>query len=119
VDQWPLQQRLSRRARATAPFRPATLIKAVDADRKVHSNTLEQKCQRCCDQAGLDSRENGEPPHIHVERGDSTRKHLLNPVALARLRGFRARDLTRLRAEIIDHRHDFLQAWNGRFGESA
>jgi Domain of unknown function (DUF4160) len=65
------------------------------------------------------SRESGEPPHIHVERGDATAKYWLIPVELARSRGFRARDLTRLRAEIIDHRDDFLEAWNAHFGESA
>jgi hypothetical protein len=35
---------------------------------------------------------------------------------IAGSRGFRARDLTRLRATIIEHRNAFLEAWNGHFG---
>ncbi|HEY1780999.1 MAG TPA: DUF4160 domain-containing protein [Roseiarcus sp.] len=62
------------------------------------------------------SQEDGEPPHIRVENGDATAKYWLDPVTLARSRGFRARDLTRLRAEIIERRSEFLEAWNGRFG---
>jgi hypothetical protein len=65
------------------------------------------------------SQESSEPPHIHVESGDATAKYWLDPVALARSRGFRARDLTRLRAEIIERRHEFLEAWNAHFGGSA
>ena len=65
------------------------------------------------------SQENGEPPHIHVESGDATAKFWLVPVALARSRGFRARDLTHLRAEIIERRQEFLEAWNAHFDGSA
>jgi hypothetical protein len=64
------------------------------------------------------SLENGEPPHIHVESGDATAKYWLDPVELARSRGFRARDLTRLRAEIIEHQSQLLEAWNAHFGGS-
>ena len=65
------------------------------------------------------SQESSEPPHIHVESGDATAKYWLDPVALARSRGFRARDLTRLRAEIIERHTNFWRAWNARFGGSA
>jgi hypothetical protein len=65
------------------------------------------------------SPENAEPPHVHVENGDATAKHWLEPVELARSRGFRAGELTRLRATIIEHRHEFLEAWHGHFGKSA
>jgi hypothetical protein len=65
------------------------------------------------------SLDNGEPPHIHVESGDATAKYWLDAVELARSRGFRARDLTRLRAKIIEHRHEFLEAWNAHFGRPA
>jgi hypothetical protein len=65
------------------------------------------------------SLENREPPHIHVERGDATAKYWLDPVVLARSRGFRAQDLTRLRAKIIEHRLEFLEAWYAHFGGSA
>jgi hypothetical protein len=62
------------------------------------------------------SMENREPPHIHIENGDATAKYWLDPVELARSRGFAARDLTRLRATIIEHRQEFLEAWNAHFG---
>jgi hypothetical protein len=44
------------------------------------------------------SLENAEPPHVHVESRDATAKYWLEPVELARSRGFRATELTRLRA---------------------
>jgi hypothetical protein len=40
------------------------------------------------------SRENAEPPHIHVDRDDDYAKFWLDPVALASNRGFRAHELT-------------------------
>ena len=60
------------------------------------------------------SLENGEPPHVHVESGNATAKYWLEPVE-----GFRASELTRLRATIIEHRHEFLEAWHAHFGKSA
>jgi hypothetical protein len=62
------------------------------------------------------SLENEEPPHVHVESGDATAKYWLEPVELVRSRGFRARELTRLRATIIEHRQEFLEAWYAHFG---
>jgi Domain of unknown function (DUF4160) len=65
------------------------------------------------------SLENAEPPHVHVESGNATAKYWLESVERARSRGFRASELTRLRATIIEHRHDFLEAWHAHFGKSA
>jgi hypothetical protein len=65
------------------------------------------------------SLENAEPPHVHVESVDATAKYWLEPVELARSRGFRASELTRLRATIIEHRREFLEAWHAHFGKSA
>ncbi len=65
------------------------------------------------------SLENAEPPHVHVESGDATAKYWLEPVELARSRGFRASELTRLRVTIIEHRQEFLEAWHAHFGKSA
>jgi hypothetical protein len=65
------------------------------------------------------SLENAEPPHVHGESGDATAKYWLEPVELARSRGLRASELTRLRATIIEHRHEFLEAWHARFSKSA
>jgi hypothetical protein len=65
------------------------------------------------------SLENSEPPHIHVESRDATAKYWLEPVELVRSRGLRASELTQLRATIIEHRHELLEAWHARFGKSA
>jgi hypothetical protein len=58
------------------------------------------------------SLEGTEPPHIHVEQGDSVAKFWLEPVTLASSHGFRSHELNRLRALVIEHRSRFLEAWN-------
>jgi hypothetical protein len=65
------------------------------------------------------SLENAEPPHIRVESRDATARYWLEPVELARSRGFRASELTRLRATIIEHRDESLEAWRAHFDKSA
>ena len=65
------------------------------------------------------SLEGSEPPHIHVEQGDSVAKFWLNPVNLAESRGFRAHELNRLRVLVIEHRTAFAEAWNAHFGRKA
>lgn len=62
------------------------------------------------------SLEGSEPPHIHIERGDDIAKYWLDPVSLARSRGFRAHELNRLRALVTEHRVTFMEAWNVHFG---
>jgi hypothetical protein len=61
------------------------------------------------------SRENQEPPHIHVERDDNVAKYWLEQVALASNHGFRSHELTRVRTLVIEHREKFLEAWHGYF----
>jgi hypothetical protein len=60
--------------------------------------------------------EGSEPPHVHVEHGDAVAKFWLDPVRLVESRGFRAHELNRLRALVIQHRVDFKEAWNAYFG---
>jgi hypothetical protein len=62
------------------------------------------------------SLEGSEPPHIHVEHGDSVAKFWLNPVSLAESHGFRAHELNRLRALVLEHRATFMEGWNAHFG---
>jgi Domain of unknown function (DUF4160) len=62
------------------------------------------------------SLEGSEPLHIHVEHGDKVAKFWLQPVGLAESYGFRAHELNRLRALVIAHRNDFVEAWNAHFG---
>jgi hypothetical protein len=61
------------------------------------------------------SRENQEPPHIHVERDDNVAKYWLEPVALSSNHGFRSHELTQVRTLVIQHREQFLEAWHGYF----
>lgn len=63
------------------------------------------------------SMEGDEPPHIHVEQGESVAKFWIDPVSLAQSQGFRAHELTRLRALTIEHRDRFLEAWHAHFGD--
>jgi hypothetical protein len=58
------------------------------------------------------SREQGEPPHIHVARDDFECKFWLNSGALAKNYGFSAVELNRIAAMVHDHKHDLIAAWN-------
>jgi hypothetical protein len=62
------------------------------------------------------SLEGAEPSHIHVEHGNAVAKFWLDPVVLAESHGFRAHELNRLRALVIEHRLTFVEAWNVHFG---
>ena len=61
------------------------------------------------------SRENSEPPHIHVEAGDRIAKYWLEPAELASSRRFRAHELTALRGIVMARREEFLRAWHEHF----
>jgi hypothetical protein len=53
----------------------------------------------------------GEPPHVHVERDDCEAKFWLDPIRLERSRGFRRKELGRIR-ELIEENHDrLLEGW--------
>ncbi len=65
------------------------------------------------------SRENNEPPHIHVERDDAKAKFWLNPVALSSSQDFRAHDLNELRMIVIANRDLFLERWNEHLNNQA
>lgn len=62
------------------------------------------------------SHEANEPPHIHVDRDALSAKFWLNPAGLARNFGFNARELRRLQSLVMEHRIEFLEAWDGYFG---
>lgn len=64
------------------------------------------------------SLEGGEPPHIHVERGDAVAKFWLEPVRLAESHGFRSHELRRLRMLASEHRDRFLEAWHEHFNSN-
>jgi len=62
------------------------------------------------------SHEPNEPPHIHVDRGDATIKIWLDPVEVARSRGFRAHEIGGIVAMVADNRARLLEAWHEYFG---
>lgn len=62
------------------------------------------------------SHEPNEPPHVHVDRGDATIKIWLNPVEVARSRGFRAHEIGGIVAIVDEHRTGLLEAWHEHFG---
>ena len=57
-----------------------------------------------------------EPPHVHVERDDSTCKFWLAPLMLARNHGFAAHELTRIRGLIQQHHKRIMEAWHDHCG---
>jgi len=62
------------------------------------------------------SRENSEPPDVHIDRGGATAKVWLEPVAIASHAGFAGRELADVLALVRTHQQVFLEAWHGFFG---
>ncbi|MFQ5805215.1 MAG: DUF4160 domain-containing protein [Phycisphaerae bacterium] len=56
-----------------------------------------------------------EPAHVHVEKGDSYAKFWLEPVALARPRGFLSHELTELARLASENRALFEEKRNEHF----
>jgi hypothetical protein len=52
-----------------------------------------------------------EPPHIHVGKEGKEAKYWMNPVALARSRGFRDHELNEIKRILLEHRDYILQTW--------
>lgn len=57
-----------------------------------------------------------EPPHIHVKRDRQVVKYWLDPVALAKNRGFADPELQRIHRLVLQHRDFLLEAWHEYFG---
>ena len=61
------------------------------------------------------SLEGHEPPHIHVEQAERFAKFWLNPVSLAKSRGFRSGELSEIQRIIEEHRDTLLEKWDEHF----
>jgi hypothetical protein len=61
------------------------------------------------------SLEGDEPPHIHVEQAERFAKFWLNPVTLAKSRGFRSSELSEIQKIIEADRNTLLEKWNEHF----
>lgn len=57
----------------------------------------------------------GEPPHVHVERDDCEAKFWLDPVRLERSRGFRRKEINRVRELVEEYREQLGEGWNEFF----
>ena len=57
-----------------------------------------------------------EPPHVHVDRDDSSAKFWLVPVELVRNLGFSRREIAELERLIMQNQPLLLEAWNEYFG---
>lgn len=62
------------------------------------------------------SSDKGEPPHIHVKRERLIAKFWLEPVVLAKNRGFGSHELNRVARLVAKHEAILLEAWNEYFG---
>jgi hypothetical protein len=62
------------------------------------------------------SSDRGEPAHIHVKRDRQIVKFWLDPVSLAKNRGFREHELTRIAWLVAKHRRRLIEAWHDYFG---
>jgi hypothetical protein len=56
-----------------------------------------------------------EPPHVHVERDECEAKFWLDPVRLERSRGFRRKEISRVRALIGENQQLLLESWHEFF----
>ncbi len=63
------------------------------------------------------SEESLEPPHIHVAKAEGYAKFWLEDVALADSVGYNARELSRLRRLVAEHRDILLERWHEYFGD--
>ena len=56
-----------------------------------------------------------EPAHIHVKRDRQIVKYWLDPVELAKNRGFKEHEISSIAQLIEEHQQKLLEAWNDYF----
>ncbi|USU11131.1 DUF4160 domain-containing protein [Sphingomonadaceae bacterium OTU29THOMA1] len=62
------------------------------------------------------SHEPNETPHVHVDRAEATIKVWLNPVEVAKSRGFRAHEINDILTMVAEHRAMLVERWHEYFG---
>lgn len=68
---------------------------------------------------GFWSRENNEPPHVHVWRDRSVAKYWIDPIVeFADNQGFSKHELTTIRSIVETHREQLLEAWHEHFRQA-
>ncbi len=61
------------------------------------------------------STEGDEPPHVHVDRDESSAKFWLEPIALARNHGFSAKELGTIVSLLTQSSEECLRQWDEHF----
>jgi hypothetical protein len=62
------------------------------------------------------SSDRGEPPHIHGKRDRQIAKFWIEPVSLAKNRGFAKHELIDLERLVVQYQENLLEAWHDYFG---
>lgn len=62
------------------------------------------------------SSDRGEPLHVHVKRDQQIVKFWLEPVSVAKNRGFAAHELRQIERLVVKHRVTLMEAWDEYFG---
>lgn len=62
------------------------------------------------------SSDGSEPPHVHVEFEGRVAKFWLDPVELVKSGRVPEHELRRIEKQVIEHRTEFIEAWNDFFG---
>ena len=57
----------------------------------------------------------GEPPHIHVKRDRQLAKFWLDPISLAKNRGYPEHELNQIERLVIKHHTRLIEAWYDYF----
>jgi hypothetical protein len=61
------------------------------------------------------SSDRGEPAHIHVKRDRLIAKFWLEPLSLAKNRGFKEHELNQIVRLVVKHQQTFVEAWHEYF----
>lgn len=61
------------------------------------------------------SREDQEPPHIHVETAENAAKFWLSPVELVWAVGYNSKEIRKVRELVEERAPFFLEKWNEHF----
>lgn len=56
-----------------------------------------------------------EPAHIHVKRDRQIAKFWLDPISVAKNRGFREHEVNRIARLVEEHQQTLLEAWHDYF----
>lgn len=64
------------------------------------------------------SKEDHEPPHIHVETAENAAKFWLRPIELAWTAGYNSKELRQVRELVEEHTNFFVEKWYEHFNQS-